>query len=187
LPPFTLTCEAVVIRAKAEIPFSHPIDTMKNTHPPKAVKPSDEEIETMLSKTSAKLFSRPTEDSGFLQRMLVVRKITSAIPMKKGSVSLASVHEGNLGSAGFKTIKKALTVGRNSSADWRVDDTQQKLSARHFSITLSGKNVVLTDLDSTNGTRVNEHPEKIKGPCLLHHGDFIHAGGCSFMIAIQED
>ncbi len=160
---------------------------MKNTRPPKAATPSDAEIETMLSKTSAKLFSRPTEDSGFLQRMLVVRKITAALPKKKGSVWLASVHEGGLGAPGFKAIKMALNVGRNGSADWRVDDGQQKLSARHFCITLRGKNVVLTDLDSTNGTRVNENPEKIKQPCLLHHGDFIHAGGCSFMIAIQED
>jgi hypothetical protein len=166
--------------------MSYPIKIMKNSHPPKAAKPSDEEIETMLSKTSAKLFIRPTENSGFLQRMLLVRKITAAIPMKKGSVFLASVHEGGLGTAGFKAIKNDLTVGRNRSADWRVDDSQQKLSARHFSITLSGRNVAVTDLESTNGTRVNENSEKIKQPTLLYHGDVIHAGGCSFMIAIQE-
>ncbi|WP_395752134.1 FHA domain-containing protein [Prosthecobacter sp.] len=159
---------------------------MKNPHTSAAATPSDQEIETMLSKTSARLFSSPTESSGFLHRMLVVRKITSFLPMEKGAICLVALQDGGLGAAGFKTVEKTLVVGRSPDAGWQVEDRQHKLSARHFSITRSGRDVLLMDNNSTNGTRVNENPEKIKQPHPLHHGDFIHAGGCSFLIAIDE-
>lgn len=140
----------------------------------------------MLSKTNAHLFNRPTEGRGFLQRMIEARKILAAVPVKKGATCLVSVSNGALGGAGYKLLKKSLVVGRASCADWRVEDSEQKLSGLHFKVTLSGEEILLEDLDSTNGTRVNENTQRIEHGCVLRHGDFIHAGGCSFMLAIQD-
>jgi hypothetical protein len=159
---------------------------MKDSHPPQASLPSDETIETMLSKTTAEVFALPAENRAFLQRMMVINKVTAALPAGKSEAVVASIQGGGLGPAGFKPIKKSLTVGRSNRADWQVEDNLKKLSGCHFSISKLGGKYILKDLDSSNGTRVNESSARIK-QCLIHHGDFIHAGGCTFMVSLHQN
>ncbi|RBP41229.1 FHA domain-containing protein [Roseimicrobium gellanilyticum] len=158
---------------------------MKDSLPQKAFLPSDETIETMLSNTTAEVFSLPANNQAFLQRMLVISKVSEALPAGKAGPLVASIQGGGLGPAGFTPIKKSLTVGRSRRADWQVEDSQKKLSSCHFSISQHGQKYVLTDLDSSNGTRVNESPARIK-QCFIHHGDFIHAGGFTFMVFLHQ-
>ncbi len=66
----------------------------------------------------------------------------------------------------------SLTVGRGSRNTLVVSDPQ--VSTQHAIIRRHGKNdYVLYDLDSTNGTFVNDQKVKRK---LLHHGDQIRVG-----------
>ncbi|AWT24927.1 FHA domain-containing protein FhaA [Corynebacterium provencense] len=63
------------------------------------------------------------------------------------------------------------TVGRGNQVDFRLPDTG--VSRRHADITWDGFDAVLTDLDSTNGTTVNEIPVE---NWLLADGDVISVG-----------
>lgn len=63
------------------------------------------------------------------------------------------------------------TVGRGNQVDFRLPDTG--VSRRHADITWDGFDAVLTDLNSTNGTTVNEIPVE---NWLLADGDVISLG-----------
>lgn len=63
------------------------------------------------------------------------------------------------------------TVGRGNQADFRLPDTG--VSRRHIDITWDGFDAVLTDLNSTNGTTVNEIPVE---NWLLADGDVVSLG-----------
>ncbi|MHB1414597.1 MAG: FHA domain-containing protein [Chloroflexota bacterium] len=65
------------------------------------------------------------------------------------------------------------SIGRAPGNDVKIDDPF--LSARHAVITLDADaNVVLEDLDSTNGTFVNRR--QVAKPTLLQAGDIVQVG-----------
>lgn len=78
--------------------------------------------------------------------------------------------------------KNIMTIGRNSDNDIQLDDAS--VSSYHARICLRNnayldgyKDVYLEDLDSTNGTRVND--SKVSQQ-LLKHDDVIQVGTHSF-------
>jgi hypothetical protein len=72
----------------------------------------------------------------------------------------------------FAITEPATIIGRHRSCDIQVDDPG--VSRQHASITWSGTDYVIEDLNSANGTFVNG--ERISGPHPLKGGDVIGLG-----------
>lgn len=70
-------------------------------------------------------------------------------------------------------------IGRSNEADLRLPDTG--VSRKHAEVTWDGENAVLTDLQSTNGTTVNDTPVD---NWLLADGDVITVGHSSIEVRI---
>lgn len=76
-----------------------------------------------------------------------------------------------------------LVVGRSLDADISVAD-DPLMSANHFQLDCQLERCMLHDLDSTNGTLVNDQP--LSGPVVLHDGDTVLAGRCRFRVTISQ-
>ncbi len=63
-------------------------------------------------------------------------------------------------------------IGRGPDADIRIDDTH--VSALHATIDRQGDRMIVNDLGSSNGTRLDGRP--IDGPTTLHPGDTVTFG-----------
>jgi HD-GYP domain-containing protein (c-di-GMP phosphodiesterase class II) len=86
----------------------------------------------------------------------------------RGSGRIFSVEEGS-----------QFTAGRVATCDIHLDD--QAVSRRHFTIEARGPELVVTDLDSANGTFVNERSIKT---ATARGGDLIRAG--STVLEVRE-
>ena len=73
-------------------------------------------------------------------------------------------------------------VGRVAGSAIRIDHPQ--VSRRHAVIRVTGGEVVLEDLGSSNGTSVNG--EKIRAPRALSDGDMVAFGDLSFEFRIAS-
>jgi hypothetical protein len=74
-------------------------------------------------------------------------------------------------------MKGSLTLGRSSSADFSVDDTL--ISRRHVTVSLRSEGLWVEDLQSSNGTFVNDQPVTSTS---LNPGDILTMGDASFLI-----
>lgn len=81
----------------------------------------------------------------------------------------------NLMWCAYKLGAEPITIGRSSQADLTVRD--EKLSRLHFGVRLEDKTYVIKDLESKNGTYVND--EQITQQ-ELEPGDDIRAGDTHF-------
>ncbi|MEO9221231.1 MAG: FHA domain-containing protein, partial [Mycobacteriaceae bacterium] len=72
-------------------------------------------------------------------------------------------------------------VGRGQDADFRVADTG--ISRRHLEITWDGTVAMLSDLGSTNGTKVNDSEVQ---NWQLADGDMVRAGNSNVVVHIQN-
>ena len=140
----------------------------------------------MLTQTIPGLFDGAASQSAFQQRMLVVRRFSSAIPADVRGAFLVAVPRKEGESPVMKSLTENFIVGRGDKAIWRMADDKLKLSSLHFVISRNGNDYTLTDLNSKNGTRLNEDCRAVKS-CSLKHGDFIHAAGFTFMLAIIQN
>ena len=73
-------------------------------------------------------------------------------------------------------------IGRSNEADFRLPDTG--VSRKHAEITWDGRDAILVDLQSTNGTAVNDMPIE---NWLLADGDVIAIGHSYIEVRIVED
>jgi pSer/pThr/pTyr-binding forkhead associated (FHA) protein len=80
----------------------------------------------------------------------------------------------------FEGLSLPLTVGREEGNDIQLND--ERVSRCHFKVQRDNDRLVLTDLDSTNGTKVNGVECQLK---ILRHGDLI-AVGRSLMLVGSE-
>ena len=88
------------------------------------------------------------------------------------------VLEGNEKGTVYPVIKPRLTIGR-ANADVTIQD---KLSSRvHCSLEISGQEVLLRDLESTNGTFVDDQPIQT---VALSNGSVFRIGGHAFELVI---
>ncbi len=69
-------------------------------------------------------------------------------------------------------LDRPMVVGQSPGCECPLDDAQ--LSRRHLRLVPHGSNVLVTDLDSTNGTRLNGRPIRT---AVLRKGDVVEAGG----------
>jgi hypothetical protein len=73
----------------------------------------------------------------------------------------------------FADLQTPVTIGREDDNDIQLND--DRTSRFHAKLQDDGGQVILTDLDSTNGTRVNGHPVQMK---VLQPGDLVTIGRC---------
>lgn len=139
----------------------------------------DDEIETMLERTEPGLFDTTAGGEAFRRRLTVIRRFNESIPPDARGAFLVNVPRSKGESPVMRAISPNMTVGRGPQALWRFTG-EPTLGSLHFSITRHERKHTLTDLNSKNGTRLNESPQRVK-VSSLKHGDFIHAGGLTFM------
>ncbi len=75
-----------------------------------------------------------------------------------------------------------LVLGRGDRAEVRLEDPFA--SSRHARVYRQGGAVVLEDLDSTNGTYLNE--ELLDSPRPLHPGDHVRIGDSEFVFEVDR-
>lgn len=97
------------------------------------------------------------------------RRPTVSLLLQDGSSRTYLVHEGSN------------TIGRSNDADFRLPDTG--VSRQHAEITWDGRDAVLVDLQSTNGTTVNDTPIE---NWLLADGDVITVGHSHIEVRITD-
>lgn len=82
----------------------------------------------------------------------------------------------------FRQLPIPVTIGREEGNLLRLND--ERVSRYHAKVQLDGEDVILTDLDSTNGTRVNGFPVQIR---RLRAGDQICIGRSILLFGSHDD
>lgn len=122
-----------------------------------------------------------------LRQFMVLYRDLAAKPIGPGLL----YPSGNAGAGHFQALDRKLVVGRRSKSERHpagcdvVCDDQQ-MSRQHFEIELVDGLYQLRDLQSRNGTFVNQQAERITEAVLLREGDIISAGSRSF-IFLSDD
>lgn len=73
----------------------------------------------------------------------------------------------------YARLPTPVSIGREVDNTIQLND--DRISRFHAKVQDDGGSVILTDLDSTNGTRVNGHPVQIR---VLQAGDLVTIGRC---------
>lgn len=82
----------------------------------------------------------------------------------------------------FPKLALPVTIGRESDSDVQLND--DRVSRAHAKLQDHGGRVILTDLGSTNGTRVNGHPIQMR---VMQHGDVMLIGRCVLLFNQSRD
>jgi len=82
----------------------------------------------------------------------------------------------------FDDLPTPVSIGREEDNHIRLND--ERVSRFHAKIQEDNGRVILTDLDSTNGTRVNGHPVRMR---VLQVGDQILIGRCLLLYGSPEE
>src|ERR1051325_10104125 len=88
---------------------------------------------------------------------------------------------GKLKGAVFAIDDDALVIGRETAANLCLADAS--VSRRHSKIDKKDQGFVITDLESLNGTFINDVPIKTR---LLEHGDRVRIGESQFLFLTHE-
>lgn len=88
---------------------------------------------------------------------------------------------GKLKGAIFALNEESLIIGRETAANLCIPDAS--VSRRHSKLEKNETGFVLTDLESLNGTFVNDVPVKSR---LLEHGDRVRIGDSQFLFLMHE-
>ncbi|MBT7989016.1 MAG: FHA domain-containing protein, partial [Anaerolineae bacterium] len=84
----------------------------------------------------------------------------------------------------FAITKEITIIGRSSSANLSLPAGYSFVSSEHFKLARDGDTFTITDLDSTNGTLLNNHPLAPNTPTDLHDNAIIRIGDDSFGISL---
>ena len=82
----------------------------------------------------------------------------------------------------FRDLSTPVTIGREDDNTVRLND--ERVSRFHAKIQEDGGQIILTDLESTNGTRINGHPIQMR---VLQIGDQIAIGRCLLVYGSPEE
>lgn len=82
----------------------------------------------------------------------------------------------------FETTQIPITIGREEGNSIQLND--ERVSRFHIKIQLDHDNLVLTDLESTNGTRVNNEEVQLR---ILRFGDMISVGRSTLVYGSREE
>lgn len=81
----------------------------------------------------------------------------------------------------FDGLTPPVTVGREEDNDIQLND--ERVSRVHAKIQEDRGQVILTDLNSTNGSRVNGHPVQLR---VLRPGDHLQIGRCTLLFGSDQ-
>lgn len=81
----------------------------------------------------------------------------------------------------YEDLTLPVSIGREEGNTIQLND--DRVSRFHLKIQLDHENLVLTDLESTNGTRVNGEDTHLK---ILRFGDVIVVGRTSLLVGTRE-
>ena len=81
----------------------------------------------------------------------------------------------------FEDIEVPVTIGREEGNSIRLND--ERISRFHLKIQQDHDDIVLTDLESTNGSRVNNEDVQLK---ILRHGDLITLGRSTLIFGDRD-
>ena len=95
-------------------------------------------------------------------------------------VTLKILHGADRGKV-YEDLTTPMTVGREEGNDIQLND--ERVSRCHFKLQRDNDRLVLTDLDSTNGTKVNGVECQLK---ILRHGDLIAVGRSLILVGNEE-
>jgi len=95
-------------------------------------------------------------------------------------VTLKILHGADRGKV-YEDLATPLTVGREEGNDIQLND--ERVSRCHFKVQRDNDRLVLTDLDSTNGTKVNGVECQLK---ILRHGDLISIGRSLMLVGSES-
>ncbi len=101
------------------------------------------------------------------------------IPM---SIITLSVLQGLERGRHYPNLSVPVTIGREEDNSIQLND--ERISRCHVKIQQDGSRIILTDLESTNGTRVNGLPVKMT---VLRPGDLITLGRCVLLYGSREE
>src|SRR5580698_6615243 len=104
--------------------------------------------------------------------------LTETRALVRSGLFLVSVQKNGMRAQRLRT-DRPLTVGRAPECDVQIDT--QLLSRVHFSVS-TGDPVVVEDLQSSNGTKVNGRPIPPGAAMPLDVGSLIEAGGIFFVL-----
>jgi hypothetical protein len=76
----------------------------------------------------------------------------------------------------FDKLVPPITIGREEDNDIQLND--ERVSRVHAKLQKDRGQVILTDLNSTNGSRVNGHPVQLR---VLRPGDHLQIGRCTLL------
>src|SRR2546428_12670765 len=82
----------------------------------------------------------------------------------------------------FREMATPVTIGREEGNGLRLND--ERVSRFHAKVQQDGDHVILTDLESTNGTRVNGSVVQIR---RLPHGDRVCLGRSLLLFGSNEE
>lgn len=88
---------------------------------------------------------------------------------------------GRLKGATFSIGEETVVIGRDTSVSLCISDAS--VSRRHSQIEKQGEDFVLSDLDSLNGTFINDVPVKSR---RLEHGDRVRIGESQFLFLLCD-
>lgn len=82
----------------------------------------------------------------------------------------------------FEDTAAPITIGREEGNSIQLND--ERVSRFHIKIQLDHDDLVLTDLESTNGTKVNGEEIQLR---ILRHGDMITVGRSTMLFGTREE
>lgn len=82
----------------------------------------------------------------------------------------------------FKNLVPPVTIGREEGNSIQLND--ERVSRFHIRIQFDQGQLVLTDLESTNGTKINGEETHLR---ILRHGDMISVGRSTLLYGTREE
>lgn len=82
----------------------------------------------------------------------------------------------------FRNLQTPITIGREEVNSVQLND--ERISRLHAKLQDDHGNVIFTDLNSTNGSRINGHPVQLR---ILRPGDHLQLGRCTLLFGSDSE
>jgi len=82
----------------------------------------------------------------------------------------------------LRNLQTPVTIGREEENDIQLND--ERISRLHAKLQEDHDQILFTDLNSTNGSRVNGHPVQLR---VLRPGDHLQIGRCTLLFGSDDE
>jgi hypothetical protein len=82
----------------------------------------------------------------------------------------------------YRNLQTPITIGREEVNDVQLND--ERISRLHAKLQEDQGQIIFTDLNSTNGSRVNGHPVQLR---ILRPGDHLQIGRCLLLFGSEDE